>query len=66
MGNHQLKQLAKKSTSKELAHIMHTGICVLDNGIEAVHIINGKIPHALLLEIFTEGGLGTCIGNSDN
>lgn len=66
MSNHQLKQLAKKSTSKELAHIIHTAVCVLDNGVEAVHIINGKTPHALLLEIFTEGGLGTCIGNSDN
>jgi acetylglutamate kinase len=66
MGHHQLKQLAKKSASKELAHIMHTGVCVLDNGIEAVHIINGKMPHALLLAIFTDEGLGTCIGNSEN
>jgi len=31
----------------------------LDEGVEKVHIINGTIPHALLLEIFTRGGIGT-------
>ncbi len=65
-GIYQLKQLAKDQTvSKNLAHIMHTSICVLENNVEAVHIIDGRVPHALLLEIFTDGGLGTCIGSSD-
>lgn len=31
----------------------------LDNGVKKVHIINGTIPHALLLEIFTQNGIGT-------
>ena len=31
----------------------------LEEGVEKVHIINGTIPHALLLEIFTKGGIGT-------
>ncbi|ENN96291.1 acetylglutamate kinase [Methanocaldococcus villosus KIN24-T80] len=30
-------------------------------GVKSVHIINGKIPHALLVEIFTEEGIGTMI-----
>lgn len=31
----------------------------LRNGVNKVHIINGTIIHALLLEIFTEKGIGT-------
>ncbi len=36
--------------------------CVIDavkNGVEKTHIINGTLPHAVLLEIFTKGGVGT-------
>lgn len=31
----------------------------LRKGVNKVHIINGKIPHSLLLEIFTDKGIGT-------
>jgi len=31
----------------------------LNNGVKKTHIIDGRIPHALLLEIFTETGIGT-------
>lgn len=31
----------------------------LENGVEKAHIINGMIPHSLILEIFTEAGVGT-------
>ena len=31
----------------------------LDSGVEKVHLIDGRIPHSLLLEIFTEDGIGT-------
>jgi acetylglutamate kinase len=33
----------------------------LTGGAEKAHIINGKIPHSLLLEIFTDKGIGTQI-----
>jgi acetylglutamate kinase len=33
----------------------------LDQGVAKTHIINGTIPHALLLEIFTDQGLGTLV-----
>lgn len=33
----------------------------LDRGVEAVVILNGKMPHAVLLELFTEHGAGTLI-----
>jgi len=31
----------------------------LRGGVNKVHIISGKIPHSLLLEIFTDRGIGT-------
>lgn len=31
----------------------------LDGGVQKAHIIDAKIPHALLLEIFTKKGIGT-------
>jgi acetylglutamate kinase len=30
-------------------------------GVENVHIIDGRKPHALLLEIFTREGIGTWV-----
>jgi acetylglutamate kinase len=36
--------------------------CVIDavnNGVGKTHIINGTFPHAVLLEVFTKGGIGT-------
>jgi acetylglutamate kinase len=34
-------------------------LTALDGGVRKTHIINGTIPHALLLEIFTPEGIGT-------
>ena len=31
----------------------------LTGGVYKTHIIDGRIPHSLLLEVFTEGGIGT-------
>jgi acetylglutamate kinase len=37
----------------------------LAQGVRAAHIIDGRIPHALLLEIFTNGGIGSMIVASE-
>ena len=34
----------------------------LDSGVSAAHIINGTVPHALLLEMLTDSGMGTMVG----
>jgi acetylglutamate kinase len=34
----------------------------LRNGVSRAHILDGRIPHALLLEFFTREGIGTMIG----
>lgn len=38
----------------------------LDSGINKVHLIDGRINHALLLEIFTNHGIGTQIVRPDS
>ncbi|MFA6892265.1 MAG: acetylglutamate kinase [Sphaerochaetaceae bacterium] len=38
--------------------------CCLDalkRGVESVHVLNGKTPHAILLEIYTNEGVGTML-----
>jgi acetylglutamate kinase len=34
-------------------------VTALQGGVTKAHIIDGRIPHALLLEIYTEAGIGT-------
>ncbi len=33
----------------------------IENGVSRVHILDGRIAHCLLLEIFTNKGIGTAI-----
>ena len=36
-------------------------ISAIENGVSRIHIMDGRIPHSLLLEIFTNKGIGTAI-----
>jgi acetylglutamate kinase len=38
-----------------------TCITALENGVKSAHIIDGRIKHSVLLEIFTKQGIGTMI-----
>ena len=40
---------------------LETAIAAVDGGVEAVVIMDGRRPHAMLLELFTEHGAGTLI-----
>ena len=40
-------------------------IDAMNDGVSRVHITDGRIPHCLLLEIFTNRGIGTAIFKSD-
>ena len=33
----------------------------LNSGVGAAHIIDGRLPHAVLVELFTDEGVGTLI-----
>jgi len=33
----------------------------IEGGVSQVHLVDGRVPHALLLEIFTDAGVGTMV-----
>jgi acetylglutamate kinase len=35
------------------------GLEALEGGVRKVHIVDGRVPHSVLLEIFTDAGIGT-------
>jgi acetylglutamate kinase len=66
------KQLIHQMTEGEVRRAIASGIVkggmipklecavhAMERGVIAAHIIDGRVPHALLLEIFTDGGVGT-------
>ncbi|MBC7109686.1 MAG: acetylglutamate kinase [Archaeoglobi archaeon] len=66
--------LIRSISLRELEEMMESGsiqggmipkcesiIRALKGGVEKGHIINGAIPHALLLELFTDEGIGTMV-----
>jgi len=36
-----------------------SAVRALQEGVQRVHLIDGRLPHSLLLEIFTDQGIGT-------
>ncbi len=40
---------------------VETCINAIENGVKSTHIIDGRIKHSVLLEIFTKKGIGTMI-----
>jgi acetylglutamate kinase len=58
----ELKEIKIKSFIKEgMLPKIDAIIYAMDAGVQKAHIINGKIPHSLLLEVFTDTGIGTQI-----
>src|SRR5271157_900522 len=47
--------------SKGMIPKILASVSVVKGGIQSVHIINGNTPHALLQELLTDRGVGTCI-----
>lgn len=55
-------ELAKSGTmSKGMIPKIRACVTALSAGVKKCHIVNGTTPHALMLEIFTDGGVGTLI-----
>ena len=44
---------------------LNSCVRALEAGVHRAHILNGTTPHALLLEMLTDMGVGTMITNSD-
>lgn len=44
---------------------MESCLAAIRSGVSAAHVIDGRIPHVVLLELMTEGGIGTMIEPDD-
>ena len=53
--------LADGTASGGMIPKLETCLAALEGGVGAVHILDGRLPHVLLLETFTEAGVGTKI-----
>ena len=66
--------LVQRLTSDELrARIDHESVSAgmipklracadaVDGGVGSAHIIDGRVPHALLIEVLTDAGIGTMV-----
>ena len=45
---------------------LNNSTAAIRNGVNRVHILDGRVPHCLLLEIFTNEGVGTAIYSDDD
>jgi acetylglutamate kinase len=43
---------------------VESAVEAMDNGVHRVHFVDGRLPHSILLEIFTDRGIGTEIINT--
>ncbi|TAJ11023.1 MAG: acetylglutamate kinase [Nitrospirae bacterium] len=55
-----MQKMVKKGTISEgMLPKVQSCLAALDGGVQKAHIIDGRMPHAILLEIFTDRGIGT-------
>ncbi|MHB8858771.1 MAG: acetylglutamate kinase [Thermoleophilia bacterium] len=53
--------IASDSISKGMIPKLKAVSSALGGGVNSAHIIDGRVPHAVLLEVFTRSGIGTKI-----
>tara|TARA_B100000073_G_scaffold30952_2_gene23522 strand:- start:10662 stop:11525 length:864 start_codon:yes stop_codon:yes gene_type:complete len=71
---HDPESLIRKIRLSEARQLIQDGVvaggmtpktecCIraLAQGVSAAHIVDGRVPHALLLEVFTDAGIGTMV-----
>lgn len=51
-----------KTTQGGMLVKLQSCINACENGVKKVHILDGRLKHSLLLEIFTDQGIGTLVG----
>lgn len=59
-----LKMIADGSVEGGMIPKVESCIHALENGVKRVHILDGRIAHVLLIELFTDAGVGTMIETS--
>ncbi len=74
---HDASTLIRQTTPDELEALIQSGVigggmipkvssCIeaVRNGVQRAHILDGRIAHVLLLELFTDSGIGTMVSSS--
>ena len=57
---HQVDPLKEEGViSKGMLPKVNSAVDALSSGVNRVHFIDGRLPHSILLEIFTDEGIGT-------
>ncbi|MGH7168267.1 MAG: acetylglutamate kinase, partial [Nitrospiraceae bacterium] len=55
-----MQRMFKKGTIRDgMLPKVRACLTALDGGVRKAHVIDGRMPHAILLEIFTDKGIGT-------
>lgn len=54
------------SISKGMIPKLESCVSAIRDGVENVHIIDGRVPHSLLLELFTDSGIGTMLTRGES
>ena len=70
--------LLRRATAAEIRSMMESGaidggmipkmdscLQALDGGVSRTHLLDGRIPHVLLIEMFTDAGVGTMVTKDD-
>ena len=57
--NEAEKYIANGTITGGMIPKVESALSALESGVQKVHIIDGRVEHALLLEIFTQEGIGT-------
>jgi acetylglutamate kinase len=58
----EARELIEEGTAKGgMIPKLETCLAAIEAGVGAAHILDGRLPHVVLLEIFTEAGVGTKI-----
>jgi acetylglutamate kinase len=55
------EMIASGAADKGMIPKLEACLTALEGGVERAHIIDGRRPHALLIEIFTDTGIGTML-----
>ena len=63
----EVSELVKAGAiNKGMIPKLESCVNAINDGVENVHIIDGRVPHSLLLELFTDSGVGTMMTKEDS
>jgi len=59
--NRAREMLASGAADRGMIPKLEACLTAIEAGVQRCHLIDGRVPHALLMEVFTDAGIGTMI-----